>query len=290
MSDGLGERARTLLKHDVYMTSDFSALDAPRESMRLLLPALFKLHKQQAPACHSLRTCDHGEAPYEMLTAQAGYWDAYRTCTFVDIKGRLHPDAAGWVQELQPNVVLGPGAGEKEGAAAANKAIEEFLMANRAWAAPINTSSYCGVHDRECPVHAGWALSMLQAGQLPAPLSPEECCLAAPDVPNTPPSDAGAGSALSVAPKRQWRCEPAGISKAWWMPGGGVVSEETFTEAQRISTMNPDPQDASASPIPCQSACPCFVGGGGAGKRREGWAVGPVWSGIVSLAVPPSLP
>ncbi len=86
---GHAQRAMENMKFGLAVTTDYSGVDFPRESLRIVVPALAEaMGIDAAPAVHFLRSCDIGVRQQEVLLAQAKQGGA-KGCVFGSITDRI---------------------------------------------------------------------------------------------------------------------------------------------------------------------------------------------------------
>ena len=160
MAKQLAKPVYVLLRSGVLYHSEYSGYDSPAEGLRMFLPTLAHLLGEPTPDFTITKAADWGPAQQFVLKRASADMHDFASCVLGDISERLHPDALALVEGLAPKKHLKDGAGR-------NKQIDEYLLKNRQWAAPLSATSWCFVHHRPCPVHPGFVWSHVSNNTIP---------------------------------------------------------------------------------------------------------------------------
>ena len=141
---GLFGRLQKLLARPVRVTSAYSGIDAPRESLYQLGQALQARYGQSLTLqfCHAT---DKAKAPQEVLMYLAKNVDGGASCVFSDLEDRLTSETREYLDSMMPK-----DGQSSEAKKLAYDAMSEYL--NRQCFRLFNplSTSYCLVHGREC--------------------------------------------------------------------------------------------------------------------------------------------
>ena len=144
-----GRQLKENLSRGLLLSTDFSGLDAPRESLRCMVPALSEAFQTSFPEVVVARACDIGKPQRDCLMLQSELFHDGASCVFTDILGRLGDSEREWLQEAGPLKTM-----DVSEARAANQNVEQFLCSNRGRIFSASQKSYCCQHNQNCPVHA----------------------------------------------------------------------------------------------------------------------------------------
>ena len=140
-------RANTLRRICVY--SDYSGMCSEKEALLKGFSAI-KEHAGWGDTGNPFefdRVCDIGVAQLKILCGMSK--DAGGTmCVLKDVLNRLHPIAHRHLHGQLP-----PADSDKQTSAAAFSSMLDWLLANRSWALPLDTTQRCLVHQADCAVH-----------------------------------------------------------------------------------------------------------------------------------------
>ena len=143
----MNQRLLVNLQRGLYVATDFSGFDAPRECFRILTRCL----DNQQGTClsdgvHFVRSCDSGDLQKKCLMLQSDMFDDGSSCVFSDVMDRLHPDAREWILAAGPTKTMAI-----QSAQAANQLVEQFLQHNKDQLFTADGCSYCEMHRQRCP-------------------------------------------------------------------------------------------------------------------------------------------
>ena len=138
----MGDRIMKNLRRGVFIATDFSGFDAPRECFRIMTQALAK---KPLPV-HFVRSCDWDTVPKKTLMLQSDLLDGGSSCVFSNIMDRLQPDVQEWVKEAGPTKAMSP-----EEARQANQLVEQFLGQAGEVLFSADGLCYCDMHRQRCP-------------------------------------------------------------------------------------------------------------------------------------------
>ncbi|CAE7808729.1 unnamed protein product [Symbiodinium sp. CCMP2592] len=144
-----GSQLKENLCRGLLLSTDFSGLDAPRECLRCMLPALSEAFQTSFPEVVVARSCDVGKPQRDCLMLQSEMFHDGASCVFTDILGRLGSSEREWLEAAGPLKNM-----DVNEARAANQNVEQFLSSNRGRIFSASQKSYCCQHNQNCPVHA----------------------------------------------------------------------------------------------------------------------------------------
>ena len=143
----MSERLLGNLQRGLYVGTDFSGFDAPRECFRIMTCALDKeFGAQLSDHVHFVRSCDLGVLQKKCLMLQSDMFDAGGSCVFSDVLDRLNPDARDWIKTAGPTKTM-----SLQGAQAANQLVEQFVQRSKGQLFMGDGCSYCEMHRQRCP-------------------------------------------------------------------------------------------------------------------------------------------
>ncbi len=150
------------LRRPVFVATDFSGYDAPRECFRILTQTLAKTYGVPMPHVRFVRTCDNGAMQKRCLMSQSDLLDGGSSCVFSDVMDRLKPEIREWVSSAAPGKNM-----QVEEAQAANALVETFLQQPGDQLFALDGSCYCEMHRQRCPCHVQPVVqSMLQGASI----------------------------------------------------------------------------------------------------------------------------
>ena len=82
---GLAGRVVEVLRSGAVMYSDYSGIDFPRESEKIIVPAVFKSLDIQCPIVEHVRSCDWGLVQLFALRRSSRLFSECRSCVFGDL-------------------------------------------------------------------------------------------------------------------------------------------------------------------------------------------------------------
>ena len=144
-----GSQMKENLCRGLLLSTDFSGLDAPRECLRCMLPALSVAFQTSFPEVVIARACDVGKPQRDCLMLQSEMFHDGASCVFTDTLGRLGHSEREWLQAAGPLKNM-----DVDEARAANQNVGQFLCSNRGRIFSASQKSYCCQHNQNCPVHA----------------------------------------------------------------------------------------------------------------------------------------
>ena len=93
-----------LLRHGAIGVSDYSGLDAPKEAMRAVLPAIESITGvPKRPEIRWVRSCDWAALPQRVLCMLSGLETHSEACVFMDLKNRMPPNAQDFCKAMAPS-------------------------------------------------------------------------------------------------------------------------------------------------------------------------------------------
>jgi hypothetical protein len=153
VQSGLARNLLHNLRFGGLATTDFSGYDSPRESWRVLLPAIASQVGIACPSVHFVRSSDWGKQQSQALCELSTLTDHGSSCVFGDIKDRLTVQSKLWVESASPTKAMSQSSAQE-----ANSSILHFLRTFKDSNYKVSSTAPCLQHCVECPVHALHAL------------------------------------------------------------------------------------------------------------------------------------
>ena len=146
--EGMAASVMDNLSRGLFVTSEFSGFDVPREATRIWTKALATELRVPEPAVWFVRSCDSGRVQKQCLMSQSDKLDGGSSCVFSDALDRLDPDVRDWVKAAGPTKDM-----PVQEAQEANGLVENFLAGKGAGIFSTDGLCYCEMHRQRCPVH-----------------------------------------------------------------------------------------------------------------------------------------
>ena len=152
-----GAQLMIKLRRAMFVATDFSGFDAPRECCQAMSAAC-EHEFEVKPRFNFARASDWGDEQQRPLTLRSHKCNEGAICVFGDILDRLQPDHRDWIKSASPTKEM-----SLADAQMANHLVAQFASSNEITQAAA--TSYCAMRRQRCPVHIRPALQGMSSAQ-----------------------------------------------------------------------------------------------------------------------------